>query len=103
VGTRKDSWMVKLGGEAHNGALLIVDWFAGAVHVTELPAAFGHLLIPEFERRRIGAVRPFLADFIGTDLSVKLNGPEPMCVRSLVRRVISQCGTERFRRKKDSQ
>jgi hypothetical protein len=46
----------------------------GAVHVTESPAAFGDLLIPEFERRRSGVVRPFLVDLIGTDLSVKLNG-----------------------------
>ena len=27
------------GEAAHNGALLSVDWFAGAVHVTESPAA----------------------------------------------------------------
>ena len=66
--------LVKLGGEAHNGALLSVDWFAGAVHVTESPAAFGDLLIPEFERRRSGVVRLSLADLIGADLSVKLNG-----------------------------
>jgi hypothetical protein len=46
----------------------------GAVHVTESPAAFGDLLIPEFEMRRSGVVRPFLVDLIGTDLSVKLNG-----------------------------
>ena len=43
--------LVKLGGEAHNGALLSVDWFAGAVHVTEPPASSETLppyLIPEF-------------------------------------------------------